>query len=89
MNGEMVTVEVHEKEKLISVASKLANMGYDIDVIYPTIRDVDGVWISEQETVNPKNYYHFCKYCSSGSKTVLLAALFFRLSWDITHRFYV
>ncbi len=60
MNEESVTVEVHEKEKLIYIARKLEKMGHDIDVVYPTIL-VDGGWTSEQETLDPQKCYHFCK----------------------------
>lgn len=60
MNGERVTVQVHKKDKLIYVARELKKMGHDIDVVYPTIR-VNGVWTSEQETINTQTDYHFCK----------------------------
>lgn len=60
MNGESVTVQVHEKNKLISVAYELKRMGYDIDIVNPSIR-VNGVWTSEQETLNTQTDYHFCK----------------------------
>ncbi len=66
VDGERVTIQVQQKDDLISVAHMLREMGHDMDVEYPHIR-VAGHWVSEREALDTNKYYHFCKlllFCS-------------------------
>ena len=60
MDEEEVTVDIDEKDSLISVAKMLNGMGYNVDKEIPHIR-VNDAWISEREALDINKNYHFCK----------------------------
>ena len=60
VNEERETVQIQENDDLLTIASMLREMGYEIDLKYPHIR-VNGAWIPETSILDTDTVYHFCK----------------------------